>query len=191
LSVRPEILAIPEVAHQMGLVPVLWLAWLHFRGKPRGAEWWWLAGAFFVSWLADTASHWTGHPLVGMVYPVLQAGLVGAVLLYRKDAIVFVVLLMVAGIADVLVNGILPHDVFLRTVAWLSVVGIVYPLKQLGQLRASLLLYFGCGWLAWMWYAVDPGWYSWGWYQFIRFSGILAFCWAAKSPLPHFKLSRP
>lgn len=173
----------------MGLVPLVWLAILHFQGKIRGAEWWWLAGAFSVSWLADTVSHFTGHPLVGMTYPVLQAGIIGAVFIFQRDAILFVVALMVAGIADVLLNGILPHDVFLRTVAWLSVVGVVYPLRQLGRLRTSLLVYFGLGLATWYGYAIWPGWTSWGLYQGVRLAGIVLFCSAAWHPLPHFELN--
>lgn len=174
----------------MGLVPLVWLAILHFRGKVCGAEWWWLAGSFAVSWLADTASHYTGHPLVGMTYPVLQAGIIGAVFLFRADAILFVLALMVAGVTDVLVNGILPHDVFLRTVAWLSVVGILWPLRQLGRLRTSLLVAFGLGLLTWWGYAIWPGWTSWSLYQLTRLIGILLFCWAAMSPSPQLKVLR-
>lgn len=195
-----------EVATAIGIVPLLWIAFLHFRGKARDLAWWWIAGAFAVSWLADNASRWTGHPLVSVTYPVAQAGLIGAVFLFRADAIKFVLVLMAVGVADILLIGVQGPDILLRTVAWLSVVGIVYPIWQLGRLRTSLLVYFGMGWLAWMLYAsiatwpdwvfyfrgqphaISPAWLSWSSYQLTRLAGILLFCWAATSPEPHLKL---
>ena len=172
----------------MGAAPLIWLAWLHFKGKKLDVAWWWIAGAFFVSWLADTASHWTGHPLVSVTYPVTQVGIIGAVFLNRYDAMKLVAVLVVVGVADVLWQGVQGPDILLRTVAWLSIVGIAYPLKQLGKLRASLLVSFGVGWFCWMVYAIDPGWPSWGTYQIVRLTGILLFFLAANSPLPRLRI---
>lgn len=176
------------VAHHMGAAPLIWVAWLRFRGKKLDVAWLWLAGAFFVSWLADTASHWTGHPLVSVTYPVTQAGIISAVFLNRYDAMKLVAVIVVVGVADVLWQGVQGPDILLRTVAWLSIVGIAYPLKQLGKLRVSLLVSFGVGWLAWMWYAMNPGWPSYLGYQGIRLMGILLFCLAAMNPLPRLRI---
>lgn len=179
-----------EVAHQMGLLPLIWLAFLHWRGRDPGLAWWWLAGAFAVSWLADTAAHWMAPLLVSPVYLVSQASVVGFVFLVRRDAITLVVALVVVGLGAVFWRGVEAPDVLFHTVAWLSIIGIVYPLRQLGRLRTSLLVYFGLGLLAWMLYAVSPGWFFWLAYQSTRLIGILLFCWAATSPLPRFHLSK-
>lgn len=179
-----------EIVHQMALLPFLWLAWLHFRGERRDVAWWWLAGAFFVSWLADTAAHWMAPFLVSPVYLVSQASIIGFVFLSRRKALTLIVVLVAVGIAAILWRGVDSPDVLFHTVAWLSVVGIVYPLRQLGRLRYSLLIYYGAGWLCWLGYAINPGWFSWSGYQLTRLLGIAMFCWAASSPLPHLKLSR-
>lgn len=181
---------VAEVAHQIEIIPLIWLAVLTFRGQRFGGEWWWLAGAFFVSWLADTASHWVGQPFVSMIYPVVQAGLIGGVLLYKSDAIKLVVLLILVGVADILWHGIIGTDILLRTVAWLAVVGIVYPFWQLGRLRTTLLVTFGIGWVTWMSFVIWPSTLSWAAYHLTWLAGILLFCWAASNPLPHFRLIR-
>lgn len=178
-----------ELAHEIGLIPLLWLTWLHFRGKDLDVAWWWIAGAFFVSWLADTAAHFVNPWLASPVYLVSQSALVGAVFLNRYDAIKLVIVLAVVGTAAVLWQGVHGPDVLLHTVAWLSVVGIIYPLRQLTRLRTALLVAFGFGWLTWMGYAIWPGWTSWSVYQLTRLAGILLFCWAATSPHPHFVVS--
>lgn len=178
------------VAHHMGLVPLVWLLLLSWRGRNLGAAWFWLSGAFAVSWLADTAAHWTDSHMISVVYPVSQAAIVGFVFLSRREALAFIIALLVVGIADVFWKGVSGPDILLRTVAWLSVVGILWQLKQLQRLRTALLVYFGLGWLCWMGYAIWPGWRSWSAYQITRLVGILLFCFAATSPLPQLKLSR-
>lgn len=174
----------------MALVPLLWLAWLHWRGRDPGLAFWWLAGAFAVSWLADTAAHFANPWVVSKVYPVSQAAIVGMVFLSRRDAMLLIVVLALVGILDVLWIGIGDFDILLRTVAWLSVVGIVWPLRQLGRLRTSLLVYFGLGLAMWWGYAIWPGWTSWLGYQGVRAIGILWFCLAALTPGPRFTLAR-
>lgn len=179
-----------EVAHWMGLVPLLWLALLRFRGRTIGVEWYWLAGVFAVSWLADTAAHFANPWVMSKVYPVSQAAIVGLVLLSRREALLLIATLVWVGALDVVWIGVGDFDILLRTVAWLSVVGIIFPLKQLGRLRLSLLVAFGVGWVCWMGYAIWPGWTSWSGYQLTRLAGILLFCWAATSPLPQLRLTR-
>lgn len=146
---------------------------------------------FLVSWIADTAALWYDPWTLSKVYPVSQAAIVGMVFLSRRDAMYLIVTLALVGLLDVLWIGIGDFDVLLRTVAWLSVVGIIYPLVQLGRLRTSLLVYFALGWWCWMIYAIAPGWPSWILYQSMRLIGIALFCWAATSPLPQLRVMKP
>lgn len=182
--------AVGELAHQMGLIPLVWLAVLRLRGRSIGLAWWWLAAAFFVSWLADSAAHWVDPDLAGNLYPITQAALVGAVLLDRLEAMQFVCALVIVGIVAVLWHGPLGIDVLLRTVAWGAVTIIVWRLPLPGRLRASLLVTFGLGWLCWMAYASAPGWWSWSIYQAGRALGIALFCMAASNPVPRLRLAR-
>jgi hypothetical protein len=180
---------VSEVASEMALFPLAWLGVLRSRKRAPGIAWAWLAGAFAVSWIADTAALWVDPWVVGAVYPVSQAALVGAVFLHRRDVMMFVVVLIAVGIVDVFSHGVEDPDILLRTVAWLGVMGIVWQLPQLEKLRTSLLVTFGLGWLCWMGYAAFPGWTSWGIYQTARLAGILLFCRAATDPPPHFKIT--
>lgn len=178
-----------EFAHHMGLLPLFWLAFLRSRGKAVGIEWWWLAGVFAVSWIADSAAHYADSWVIGAVYPVSQAAVVAAVLLPRKESIALVLVLVSVGIVSTAWREPEGPDVLLRTVAWLSVVGIIWRLPQLERLRTSLLVTFGAGWLAWMGYVIRPGWPSYLMYQGTRLLGILLFCWAATSPLPRLRIT--
>lgn len=181
----PLVVAVSQVASNMALLP---LGWLVLKGRKLDIAWWLLAGAFAVSWLADTAANWFDPWIIGAVYPVSQAAIVAAVFLDRRNTLKLILILLLVGVVDVFWKGVDSPDILLRTVAWLSIVGIAYPLKQLGTLRVSLLVSFGVGWLAWMWYAMNPGWPSWIGYQSVRLVGILLFCWAATSPLPRLRI---
>ena len=161
----------------MGLVPLLWLV----AQRETRPVWWGIAGAFGISWVADWASHWTGTWFVSALYPVSQAALIGALLLQKPQALLFTGALVLVGLFGVLTHGTQTPEVLLHTVAWLSVVGIVWPLP-LGRLRLALLGYFGLGWLAFLGYVLQPGWASWGLYQGTRALGIGLFCWAAHQP---------
>lgn len=177
-----------ELAHFMALVPLAWLALLRSHGQRRGAAWWWLATAFAVSWLADTAAHWVDPWQVSVVYPVSQAALVGAVFLSRTDALRLLAALVCVG----WFAAIRPHrpDVLLHVVAWVAVVGVVYDRWALGTLRVALFVYFGGGALAWIGYAAWPGWASWIVYQGTRAAGIALFCVAATRPAPTLRVLR-
>lgn len=181
---------VSELAAEMGLVPLAWLAWLRVRGRQPGLAWWWLATAFVVSWLADTAALFVNPDLVGNLYPITQAALVGAVLLDRLEAAQFAVGLGLVAIVAVLWRGPLGIDVLLRTVAWGAVTIIVWRLPLPGRLRVSLLVTLGLGLLAWWGYALDPSWPTWLLYQATRAGGIALFCMAASDPSPRFTLAR-
>lgn len=173
----------------MGLIPLLWLAWLHLRGERRDVAWWWLAGVFAVSWIADMAALWFDPWTASKVYPVSQAAIVGLVFLSRREALLLIVTLGLVGIGDVLLVGVGDFDLMLRTVAWLSVVGIVYPLRQLERLRIYLLTGFGLGWVAWLGYSINPGWGTWICYQLVRLIAIAMFCWASLRPTVKLRIS--
>jgi len=164
----------------MAVLPLVWLALLQVAGVGRGTAWWWLGSAFGVSWLADWAAHWVHPVAISAVYPVTQAAMIGAVFLSRAEARCFLGVLIATGLAAA-VSGQLP-DVLLHTVAWLGLVGILWPLPH-GSLRSAMLLLFGVGWLAWLGYVLRPGWTSWGLYQSIRAVSIAWFCWAAYRPV--------
>jgi hypothetical protein len=173
-----------EVAHHMALVPLFWL-W--GRGERR-TEWWWLAGIFLVSWLADTVAHWTGAGLVSAVYPLSQAALVAAVFLERRHALAVTGALVLLGLVSVLTHGVATPEVLLHTVAWLSAAGIVAFLP-LGRLRVALLVLFAGGWLAYLGYVLAQGWASWLTYQGVRAASIGLFCWAQWKPHPILRLA--
>ena len=177
--------AVANIAYLSALIP---LGWLPFTAKRNEAAWWWLAVAFGVSFLADTAAHWADPFLVGLVYPVSQATLIAAVLRSRADAAKVLVSLTVVAIIAALLRTVPGPDVVVRTVAWCAVVWIAWPRWELGRLRTALLVTFGAGWLTWLVYATWPGWSSYLTYQGVRLLGYLLFCWAAA--IPHLKLRR-
>jgi hypothetical protein len=159
------------------------------RRQRRDAAWYWLAGAFFVSWIADSFALAGIEPwLMSLVYPVSQAAIVGAVLLEREDAALFVLALVIVGILAVLWKGVGTPDVLVHTVAWGSIVCVAFDRDALGKLRLALIVAFGFGLVAWLGYTLTPGWPSWLAYQGVRALGIGTFCWAAAKPGPTFRV---
>src|SRR4051812_12337937 len=136
---------IAEVAHQMALVPLVWLALRRLRGNQVDAAWWWLAAAFAVSWVADGVSgllpernRW----IVSLVYPIVQTAIVAIVLIAREYAILFVGTLVAAATASALWMGVDGPDAVFRSVAWLAIVGIVWASPELpARLRVVLVVY--------------------------------------------------
>lgn len=179
-----------ELAHQMGLLPLLWLGVLQSRGQDRGAAWWWLAVAFGVSWLADSAAHWVNPDLVGNLYPLTQAAIVGAVLLDRDDASMLVIALCLVGAASIAWNGPEGREILLATTANGAVAGIAWQRRAIGRVRLSLLVSFGAVGVCWWFYAGWPTWDSYNLYQGVRAIGLLLFCRAAVSPGPSLTVSR-
>lgn len=172
----------------MGLIPLAWLVGLHHVRQGRGIEWWWLAAAYSLSWVADWIAHRYGGFPISPLYLVSQTGLIAAVLLPRRDALWFLGLLVTIGGIAMLTQSLRRPDWVVHTVAWLGLTGIVWPLP-LGKLRLCLLVSFGLGWLAWMSYILYPGWESWIAYQGVRATGVGLFCWAALHPEPRLRLA--
>lgn len=173
------------IAHHMALVPLVWLAWT----RPHDRAWWWLGGAFAISWLADIAAHWVSPWLTSLVYPVSQAAIIAAVLTTRQWARGFVTLLIVAGLIAVALEGIGQADILLRTVAWLGIVAVASGHPALPRLQLTLWVTFGLGWACWMFYAALPSWPTWSVYQAVRACGIGLFCWASRHPAARLRLA--
>lgn len=169
---------ISRLALILGLVPLIWLvgrAW--WKGEHAYAEWWLLACAYGVSWMTDTAAQYVGHALSANAYPLLQCGLLVAILLPKKqEALAAIGTMALTGMASVLAFGPTNH-VVLHTVAWLTVVGLAWQRPQLGPLRAALLTTFGLGWLAWMGFQLNPvSFVPWIGYQVVRAVGTALLC---------------
>lgn len=180
-----------EFAHQMAFLPLFWLAGLRVRGNHRDIGWWFLALAFAVSWVADSAVDLGAAPwLVSTAYPVSQAALVGAVLLDRKDALVLSISLSVVGLLAVSWHRLTGPDLLLSTVASLSVAGIAFEYTALGRLRWCLLVSFGATWACWMAYAATPGYPTYLAYHAMRLLGLVLFCWATLETGPRLTLAR-
>lgn len=179
---------VSEFTHALGLVPLLWLAGLAFQRDRRDAAWWWLALAFAVSFLADTLAHGLNAEVVGNVYPVLQSAMIGLILLDRRDAVTFAVVLGSVATVAMLAENPAGIDLFLATVAWGAVTVFAWQRPMLGLLRWCLVVTFGGGLLAWFGYAMEPGWTTWGLYQLTRVAGTALFCAAALHPSPTLRL---
>ena len=175
LSLTP-ILVLPEIAHQIGLLPLLWFLGLRIMGVPLSWEWWWITVAFTISWIADWMAHWIDPGIVSLVYPIAQIGLLGAVLLPRSDANTFTAILVGTGILAVLVRDG-RFDLLLRTVSWGWLTAIVWT-RPAFRPRSALLVTFGLGLIFWWTYTMVPGWPTYGLYQSNRLLGIGLLCWA-------------
>lgn len=176
--------AISRLALILGLVPLIWLvARVWWRQEHPYAEWWLLACAYGVSWLADTAAQYVTHAVSANAYPLLQCGLIVAILLPKKtDALTAIATFAVVGMFSVVLLGPTNH-VVLHTVAWLTVTGIVWPRTDLGPLRWALLTTFGLGWLAWMGFQLNPvSFVPWIAYQATRAAGTGLLCRAMTVP---------
>lgn len=190
-----------EAAHQMGLVPVLWLAALALIGHRRGAAWWWLASALSLSWVVEWLVHRYGPSPLSPLYLVTQGALIGSVLLPRDDALWFLGLLAVAMGLRLLGGVPTQPDLLVHTVAWWGIVLMVWHRPTLGRLRLSLLVSFGLGWLAWFIYVLwpdSPGVLTanlprpsgtWEAFQLCRAVGIGLWCWAAWKPAPTLRIA--
>jgi len=162
------------IAHHMALVPLLWLAVRH----ERRIAWWWIAGVFAVSWIADSLAHVVSPILISAVYPVSQAAIVGAVLLERERARTFLLGLAALSALAVLPLGLPAAGVVIRTLTWGSIAILALFRSDMDRLRPAWLTSFGGGLLAWLGYMTLPSWGTWGVYQSIRALGIGMFCWA-------------
>jgi hypothetical protein len=174
-----------EFAHWMALLPLACLVLLARRGETRDAAWWWLAGAFSVSWLADTwadvipkSQRW----IPSLVYPLAQSALVGAVLLRRSLALWFLAALTAAGLSSAMIFGVSGPEILLRGMAWLGLGALVNRVTIPLRLRLALSVYFGLDLIVWGVFMHWPTIVAWYVYQGIRLAGLMLFCDAATHP---------
>ena len=166
-------------ASALGAIPLAGLGWLRVRGRRRGAFWWWMAAAFSVSCLADVAGGLGYASEASQVYPVLQAGLVVALLLPRRYAEWGVGAILLAASASIVSRDAAGLDVLLRVVAFGGVSAVAWWRLPASALRTALLVYFAGGALAWYLYAAAPGYVTWGLLQGTRLVGLVGWCSAA------------
>ena len=166
----------------MALLPLAWLVWRQVRGHRSELSWWLLAGAFGVSWIADTAAHVLSRDynwVPSLTYPVLQTAVIAFVLLPRRTAAAFATCLIAVALIVILADGAEAPDLVLRSVAWLSIIAMVWLVEMPTRLRACLIVSFGVGlalWMAVLRWPIAATWYV---YQINRLIGLLLFCWAA------------
>ena len=171
----PPVPLIAEVAHQMGLLPVLWLGVLAYHGQRRSALWWALGITLSLSWVADTAAHWVDPWLVSSLYPIGQTLVMGTVLLPTVLLWRFVgAVALTTGLALALA-GLHHPEVIIHTICWTGILVLVWPYREI---RGPTVWTFGVGWLAWVLFASLPTFATWGVYQAIRGMGLGVFCWA-------------
>lgn len=143
--------------------------------------WWWLAGAFAVSWLADTMAHFGNPWLPVAVYPLTQSLMVGTLLLENQEAVILIAVLTFVALVEIFWEGVSGPHALLQTVAFGSVVGIAWSQPE-ERLKLTLVTAFGLGGIAWLAYLVEPGWTTWGFYQAVRAVSLGMFCWANRAP---------
>jgi hypothetical protein len=163
------------LATVLGLVPLAWCAWR----RERRPTYWWMAAAFGVSFLADVAGALGYARYAGQVYPVLQAALVAMTLLAGAPLYAYVAAVLFAASLSIAWRGAGGYDVILRLVAFGGLAGFSLAVPNT-RLRASLVVYFGLGALAWLGYVWIPGWTTYALMQGTRAVGIGLWCWAAQ-----------
>ena len=172
----------------IGALPILWLGALSLRYETRGTEWWWLATALGVSWIADTVALFAHVPdQVGAVYPILQTGLIALVLLDRFWATNAIGLMLFTALVNVAWLGPRGDEWLLNTVSSAIACATVLLRWELGLLRSALLVLFGIGAIFWLWYVADPFGPGYWLYQGTRLTATLMFCRAAWKPAPSLR----
>jgi len=158
------------MAHAVGAVPLLWLAWLAGRGYRVDAAWWWMAVAFAVSLVADAASLVVGHPIVSQTYPLLQGAVFTLALVPSRYAVRVIGAFFVAAAVSVSLRHAAGLDVLLHVVSWGAVAAFaVNRVPALAWGFAALCV-------AWLGYVAWPGWWSWGAMQGVRV--VTACAWS-------------
>lgn len=168
------------LAHHMGLLPLAWLVLLAVGGRPHRPGWWWMAGAFAVSWIADSLAHIVNPAIVSTVYPVLQVGVMAIPLLLSwVDVVLISAVLGMVMLQAMVWFGLEGPDVLLRTVAFGIIAALGWTRFRLPLLRFALLVGFGGGLIAWYGLRLAPSMSTWGLYQSTRLLSLCVFCVAA------------
>lgn len=186
------VVVLRDISTSLGAIPLAWLGLLRWQGKRLDAGWWWIAAAFFVSFVTDVLAHFTasGQPILAFAYPMSQSVFIGWALLNdRSSKLLHVALLTVVAISVAVSRPVSTPDVIFRTIAWGSVVWIVFDQGALGRLRFAMLVYFAGGLLVWYWFAATRQFDALLAVQAVRALGVGLFCFAATDPAPQLRLS--
>jgi hypothetical protein len=158
----------------MGLLP---LAWVTFR-RERRREYWWLAVAFGISFLADTTVLLWHRPwAASAIYPVSQTALVAAVFVERRVAIGFTAFLVLAALLGLAIEGISAPGLILHVAGWLVLTTFLLE-QPSSPLRTALLIGFGANILPWVLMVLRPRVSTWELYQGVRAMSLGWFCYA-------------
>ena len=167
-----------EAAHQIGLIPIVGMMLVGHR-LPRA--YWYLALGFFVSWFADSATHFLGGSwYVDYYWVPLQCWLV--LLAFITDPAgrlaSLVSLIFLSAIAHEL-HGAGP-DLLLRFGGSIAILWFAR-----GRLAPPLYIYFGLGTLAYLVMILhyDNIFPAWVVYQGCRLAAYVAFLWIIAPPL--------
>lgn len=160
----------------VGLVP---LAAVAVHGRRLPSAWWWLGGAFGVSFLADLAGRFGYGNVASQTYPVLQAGLFAFVLAPRDVAKWTVAALAAISSTSLWLRGGMGLDVVLHIAAFGSTAFFAYRYLSGGTLRATLALGFGALVYAWGALTLWPTFLAWGVLHTVRLATAVGFALAA------------
>lgn len=164
-------------AQAMALLPLLVLYVLAMARQVRDVSYWCVAGAFALSFLADTLAAYVNPNVTTLAYPLGQSAVIAAIFMDRRRGHLFVYAMIVIGLVALC---FLPtHDRVLRSFAWGVLSWCAWQRRMLGDVVVALLVSFGGGLVAWWEYCLWPGWETWLAYQGVRLAGILLFCVAA------------
>lgn len=164
-------------AEAIGFLPIVWCCWLRWTRQRRGRVWWLVAIALLISGVIDVAARWYNPDLLGNLYPLSQASLIGFALLSAADAMLLMRwLLLLSLVAVVGFDAARGHDLLIATAASAAVTGLAFWRLPPSWLRISLLFTFGAGGVAWWYYCQAPDAPSWVLYQGARLLGAICFC---------------
>lgn len=185
-----------ELAHGLGLVPLVWVAVLSLlavvgvRSKQPDAALWWLGVAFGVSFVADSAKHWFGLSTYQVLFSYVVSQSVLVVAVYRRtEAIPYLAALSVLGVVAWYTRDARGHDYLLHAVAWGSAARVVW-MDGKGLLRTALVIYFAGGLLTYLVLTAHGTYTTWSAYQLTRLVGIALFCVACLDLAPRLRLTR-
>ncbi len=168
------------VTHFVGIVPLLWCIGLALHRGLMASEWWIMAAAYGVSWVADSVALGPNRIIAYNCYVMLQSGLIAAVLAPKRAALEIVTAFALVGMGSVLLLG--PTNLVpLHTVCWLSL-AVLALWRTVGLLRSALLASFGLGLLLWFWFQQSPTFTTLGAYQCTRILGTTLLLWAMTRP---------
>lgn len=173
--------ALSEVFHWAGLVPLAALAVLWVRDRPRPPALWGIAGAFAVSWVADTLAHWMPPGwAVSAVYPVAQFGILYLVLAPPTLALACTVATGAVAIWAIDAGTYSGPDALIRIVGALFILSLSTGSRP--PIRRALFVYFGLGAVCWAPLVFLPGespafLFCWLAYQSCRMLGLGLLTW--------------